>query len=450
MSNITKFPFHLLIYNTTSEAILTVHNLIPFLFISPSMPTHELCYEVKKHVGLINEEIIFIRFECDMLFEHWYMPKLIIFHIISPETQLVEKLSWKKVVDINQTCLLPYNDIIFNFISNLQTVNINDNRSFLLPYSKLGWFHNVQSWISDIFNLRNDQYKLRQIQQSIYGCVIKVLLHNNNIYYFKSLPPAEENNEIINLKILHSVLPEYFESPFAINERSSWFVTRNYGNPIGFGNVTRKKNCVFFHEILESWGNIQIRSINQIDSMVEKGIKVLTCSSIKTRLERMTSDTTWYEAQVRGLKKDALPVHSLLEYKKRLEHFVDSLQANLNFYKIPLTLVHGDLNPANIIHTGKDFIYFDLNTTCISYPFYDALTFADVCGFSESDIDSYFNLWKTFEEFQNLKQYAKYVEQFQSLLYFLFLYEGFIKSEECGKANSLQELEHPISTIFPS
>ena len=142
-----------------------------------------------------------------------------------------------------------------------------------------------------------------------------------------------------------------------------------------------------------------------VDAMMKEGMEVVTCSLIKKRLDKMASDSQWYEAQLRELKQLGCAVLSQFEYKKKLETNVETLEVNLKSFNIPRALVHGDLNPANVIRTNTNYTYFDFNTTCISYPIFYGITFGNVCGFKLDGVNFYLNLWKSYERTSRGREY---------------------------------------------
>ena len=445
MSDVCTYPFYIIILNDRNNSVFTISIQIPFISTSPESPLHELCNDIKQQLG-INHKLIFLRFECETLVNDWYMPQAILLHMIDSVNETSVNHSWVNIANIDHSHLLPYNESVFNLIQTLHQSPCS--HSSLFPYSKHGWYKTAQSWISSTLDLETNEFEMEQIQHTTFGCVIRIIDIQHNKYYFKCLPPAEDNNEIINSNILHSFLPQYFHSPLSANMENSWMLLKDYGTPLGFGSISIHRNTSLFYDILENWGKIQMESIKHVDTMMKQGMEVVTCSSIKNRLGIMSLDSRWYEAQVRGLKQSGCDIPSQSEYKMKLESYVERLDQNLKSFNIPLALVHGDLNPANVIRTNTNYTYFDFNTTCISYPIFDAITLGNVCGFNIDALQLYVNLWQSYEEPSRFREYSILVKDFSQLMYFLFNYEHFMKAEPSEKQNLMEEMESPLLNLI--
>src|SRR5262249_29350689 len=87
------------------------------------------------------------------------------------------------------------------------------------------------------------------------------------------------------------------------------------------------------------------------------------------------------------------------------------LCAQLADYRIPPTLVHGDLHMGNVaLRYGEDgqrtFLFFDWTDACISHPFLDliALTGSLDSDAREAIAASYLEPWTNFESMPRLRQ----------------------------------------------
>lgn len=129
--------------------------------------------------------------------------------------------------------------------------------------------------------------------------------------------------------------------------------------------------------------------------------------------------------------------------------YVEELCRKIGEYRVPLALVHGDLNPVNVI-SRKDsgFTFIDFAFTCLSFPFLDALQFGQVCGAEMHDLDFYLEFWSKYESLDRLKELLVLVDEVYFVRCHLVLYQLYANSEESKRRDARKELQNPVCRTF--
>src|SRR5215475_6291726 len=80
-------------------------------------------------------------------------------------------------------------------------------------------------------------------------------------------------------------------------------------------------------------------------------------------------------------------------------------------YRVPYTLVHGDLHPGNIAQHQGTYRFFDWTDACIAHPFFDVLpilleaqALPDAAGACSHMLEGYLELWTAYESLERLRQ----------------------------------------------
>jgi aminoglycoside phosphotransferase (APT) family kinase protein len=83
--------------------------------------------------------------------------------------------------------------------------------------------------------------------------------------------------------------------------------------------------------------------------------------------------------------------------------------AELDQYRAPATLMHGDMHMGNVAHRGNGYLFFDWTDACIAHPFLDMIDIVH-----ERDVavqtrlrDSYLKEWLAYEPMDRLLEMWK-------------------------------------------
>ena len=161
-------------------------------------------------------------------------------------------------------------------------------------------------------------------------------------------------------------------------------VLADFGEPIGRNSSVKVKKDVY--RLLPQ---IQIKSVEHIDNLLNIGC-------LDRRLEKLATqiDALFNDKFVLSQLKEA-EIEQLIKIAPHLK----ILCSQLAEYKIPQTLVHGDLHLGNVALYNDNYLLFDWTDSCISHPFFDMfqLFFAENNTSVKDLQDEYLAKWNFYE-----------------------------------------------------
>jgi aminoglycoside phosphotransferase (APT) family kinase protein len=178
--------------------------------------------------------------------------------------------------------------------------------------------------------------------------------------------------------------------PLSLERERYWMLLADFGAPL-----EEKASLADKESLFRTFGQIQIAAAAQVDELLAMGC-------LDRRLDRLA-------AQIEPLLNDPEATAELDENEiKQLQALIPQLKARcdqLAGYKVPQTLVHGDLHTGNVtLYQGK-LLFFDWTDACVAHPFFDVMLTINW----ENDLelqtrlrDQYLALWTTYEPMAHL------------------------------------------------
>lgn len=231
------------------------------------------------------------------------------------------------------------------------------------PWAKIGWLGEALDWIDEqLATLEYEQIAtVAYVRNWSISCVLKIKISRETIY-FKEASTCSPLfcNEPTVTKTLASVFPKHMPTLMAINVQRHWMLLTDFGKPIGNSiSFEVKKNiyCLF--------ANIQIQAIQQRDHLLSIGCIDRRLDILQSQIEPLMND------DVALSELSASEIERLHALAPRLQ----DLCLQLASYKIPETLVHGDLHLHNVARYRDNYLFFDWTDSCIAHPFFDFVEF---------------------------------------------------------------------------
>ncbi|MEM8781068.1 MAG: aminoglycoside phosphotransferase family protein, partial [Cyanobacteria bacterium P01_G01_bin.49] len=258
------------------------------------------------------------------------------------------------------------------------------------PWARVGWFDSATQWIEE--QLQKLNYK--QLSPVYYSkswgisCVLRVSTTAGNIYLKEaSRLPLFCDEPIVTAK-LAKFFPEHLPTVLSTDPQQHWMLLADFGQPIGRNAPSKLKK-----DIYRLFAQIQIKSVQYRETLLSVGC-------LDRRLNRL-------ETQIDVLFQDENALSQLESTEiKQLQAIAPQLKnlcLKLAGYRIPQTLVHGDLHLGNVALFKDNYLFFDWTDSCISHPFFDMfeLFFArnnQLSLFSLRSLrDEYLNQWTIYE-----------------------------------------------------
>lgn len=441
------FLYYVLVVHPNDQSVLTQqNNWLPTIRTDQdfSMSVHELCSNVRNHLQA-TFELILLRRECETEeSECGYISKLLIFEIpFCNAPSAPNRFIWTAKSETGLIKLeLPVPSVrayLCGYSKN--GLNVHENR--LHPYSRPGWYTNACKWIAE--RLSDSGAKLDSVVQLKTGspsCLLRATTVDGNMYFMKAIPCSEVSDEVKVTVALSKEMPDCFHRLQAIDAERNWILMRGYGSHLSTSAYTGRGNVALLRKVFTYWAAIQKNSIPLCAELIKLGIPVMDEIQITRMVAEMMDNSDWFSAQVDGMKEQKKIIPKQSEYKDQYLSYVQGLFHKLSKFKVPLSLVHGDLNPYNILENEqKGLTFIDFACTCISFPFLDAVQFAQVCDIDSKELSFYLSFWTEYESPERLSELLETVDELDSVWSYLLIYRRNLNAEENERLRCREEMK---------
>ncbi|PXF48029.1 hypothetical protein BWQ96_02220 [Gracilariopsis chorda] len=142
----------------------------------------------------------------------------------------------------------------------------------------------------------------------------------------------------------------------------------------------------------------------------------------------------WFKAHPEGMKRKQLERYSN-EYRAYLERLFD----NLAEYKVLVAVVHGDVEPVNVVLEGDEKCTFiDMFYTQVSFPFLNVVMLPikyahDLSNYKELDFYFYLEYWRECESMERLRELALLVSEVKDVDTAVLKILGLEQAEKCER-----------------
>lgn len=232
------------------------------------------------------------------------------------------------------------------------------------PWATSGWFAAASSWVQMQLERLNITALGPVVQEKswVLSCIMRIETSVGRLY-FKAVPSfiAQEAVVMREMARLH---PNMMPSPFAIDIDQGWMLMPDFGGEF----LLYTSDVRRWEEALQMCARMQVVQADHVQDWLEWGCPDRNLTRMVELIDPlMTISTQIFSDSMQGLS--AVEVEGLLSLSLKMK----LLCANLSSYKVPPTLVHGDLG-GNILVTDDRYIFFDWTDVCIAHPFFDMAT----------------------------------------------------------------------------
>lgn len=265
--------------------------------------------------------------------------------------------SWIDLATLrNLSLILPeQKSVIEKYLTEIESGDIPQLRP---SWARAGWFSSVNQWIEE--QLLELDYKqlapVKCIKSWSISCILRVPTTAGNIYLKEASTLPLFCDEPVVTTELAKLFPEHIPTILSINPQHHWMLLADFGEPIG-----RKAPKKLQQDVYSLLAKIQIKSVNHIDTLLSVGCLDRRLEQLVTQIDVLFNDeNTLSQLKTAEIKQ----LHALTPHLK-------NLCSQLADYKIPQTLVHGDLHLGNAALSKDNYLIFDWTDSCISHPFFD-------------------------------------------------------------------------------
>ena len=303
---------------------------------------------------------------------HRYDPGLgLQYRIYAMENRSASRLTpdggmWMGGEELERTPLaIPeHRDVIRHWLQGVATATVPEWRA---PWTHAGWFDAALEWIETQLAQLHIKALGPVVQERAWAlsCIMRIETNLGEVY-FKAVPPFM-SQEAVAMTEVSRRYPQLLPSPLATDATRGWMLMPDFGGDL----LVRIPDVSRWVEALRICAQMQVEQASEVNAWLSRGIP-------DRRLHRMVQltdpliamSTQILSGNPPGLSEEEVEALHALPLKMKL------LCANLAGYRIPQTLVHGDLG-GNILVNGDRFIVFDWTDVCIAHPFVEMATMMD-------------------------------------------------------------------------
>jgi len=279
-----------------------------------------------------------------------------------------------------------HKSVIEEYLTEIESGDIPELRP---PWARAGWFDSASQWINEqLLDLNYQQLATVECIKSWgISCILRVSINNRNLYLKEASTLPLFCNEPVVTKELKKLFPEHIPTVLSINSERHWMLLADFGEPIGRNSPVKIKKDVY-----RLLAQIQIKSVEHIDNLLNVGCLDRRLEKLATQIDCLFNDkiilSVLKEAEIKQLTKIAPHLKNLC--------------SQLAEYKIPQTLVHGDLHLGNVALDNDNYLLFDWTDSCIAHPFFDMFQFYFRRYYNplspiKAIRDEYLNQWTVYE-----------------------------------------------------
>ena len=261
------------------------------------------------------------------------------------------------------------------------------------PWAQKGWFVRAEAWMQT--QLAQSGYTvtapIEQVKSWCISCILRARTTAGDVYFKQAAALPLFGPEPRLTAGLARLYPDHIPIPLAIDEEQGWMLLADFGPEVGWDAPLAVRE-----EALALFGQLQINFAGRVDELFALGC-------LDRRLDRLAEqiEPLLYDGHVRS----ALNVAEV-EKLQALAPQLKTMCAALASYKVPQTLVHGDLHLSNVARQGGKYLFFDWTDACVTHPFLDMI---DILREKDESAqarlrDRYLALWSDYEPPERLQE----------------------------------------------
>lgn len=270
-------------------------------------------------------------------------------------------LQWVSVNDLGQNSFAESADY-FALRNSLDHASAAVRDGSLGTFARLHWFEELYDWVGRTIAPRTLRLtgNFRQLNASPSFSLIRFET-NGPAVWFKAVGEPNQR-EFPMTHALARLLPTYV--PEVLGVRASWngwLMSEVHGE-----NLVESTSHLFWHAAASALAKLQIASMRSLGELAGCGAHDLGVRTLRELVSPFISDAADLMKKQSKTPPRILDETELMILEKRLRQGLCILE-NL---KIPNSLGHLDLNPANLIVSGDSCVFLDWAEAYVGHPFF--------------------------------------------------------------------------------
>lgn len=241
---------------------------------------------------------------------------------------------------------------------------------------------------------------LRQERAWALSCTMRVAT-SDGAAYFKATPPFMAHEGAV-MQAVSERCPELLPPPLAVDARRGWLLMQDYGGEM----LHESPDIARWEDALGIYARAQARQAAHAGEWLALGCPDRGLARMVGLIDPLIASAErllWNKPN--GLSQAEIGNLRALAMRLKL------MCARLAQYRLPHTLVHGDLG-GNILMNAKGYAFFDWTDVCVTHPFFDMATISGAY-FDEGALpqdadtdarlrDAYLSAWTEYEPRERL------------------------------------------------
>lgn len=346
------------------------------------------------------------------------------------EPLIAGPLMWLKKESVTEINVDPPSTTLTEYLQKYTVDGLRVDAQELHDYNLPRWYNAASTWSKlGVQEIGHHFFGLKRLNSSFERAESRVKAQLGTTVMMIAFGRSFMHEEIWTLRALCTHLGPFFMAnlPFKVDFIRQWVLVPDV-HILEPNNV--QKGPEVLKLVLKNWGEIQ-KSAIRVRFLLENGrrespkskVQALDMEEMTRRAYLMLENHEWVQKKILGIQQEGKEAYSITEFKNTYLTVLGNIWSLINEYKIPSTLVHGDLSERNIVKFRKrngdlDVHFLNYGNTCISHPFVDAVTVCkDMCGKIDSTIlGEYFEYWKDFERKERMIDLVHIVEDLCTII----------------------------------
>jgi hypothetical protein len=230
-----------------------------------------------------------------------------------------------------------------------------------------GWWDEAMSWIDQALAEKGitREGPPEQVRSWTLSSVIRASTTSGGIY-FKAVPQFM-SHEGIGMSEMAKQYPTGASPLLSFDADKGWILMPDFGGT----RLVENPDIELWERAVRTHAEMQIGQADRARSWLQMGVPDRSIRRMVDLIDPLiTVSTQMLTGRAEGLSDDEIDaLHGLsMRLKFMCAHLAD--------FKIPHSLVHGDLGGNIIVDDDGDLVFFDWTDACISHPFFDMATMA--------------------------------------------------------------------------
>jgi hypothetical protein len=259
-----------------------------------------------------------------------------------------------------------------------------------------GWVDRVTGWVDAQLAARGVRRKgaLVQVKHWSQSAVLRFPTDTGALYVKAVIP--ELAGEPALLAVVAERFGGYVPQVVATDDCQQRWITRDFGGISGWDLAGERTAC------LSVFAELQAGLAGAVDVLAAAGCPSRAAADLAAAVGPLLArDDLWHDRSLpRSLtEQEWEQFHRLAP---RLEDYCGALEGGV----LPPTLIHGDLEPLNVVRTGASWLVHDWTFAAIGHPFYDLACWLSDCDDAEAEaaVAAYLDAWRPYASDAELRR----------------------------------------------